>query len=257
MQLAEPFDLARSQRDRLLDEISSGRLEQLSTDDLLIWSVKNFHPRLSLSCSFGAAEGMILIDMLSRLEPGFRVFTLDTGRIPQATYDLMDRVRDRYDKEIELLFPQADDVQSMVREHGMNLFYESLEKRQLCCRVRKVEPMRRYLSTLDAWIAGLRREHGVTREDVRRVHVDEAHGGIIKINPLADWTSEDVWAYVRAHDVPVNRLHAAGYPSVGCEPCTRAIEPGEDARAGRWWWENPDTKECGIHVGEEKEGSGI
>ena len=139
----------------------------------------------------------------------------------------------------------------------MNLFYESLDKRKLCCRIRKVEPMQHYLADLDAWIAGLRRDQNVTREDARKVVVDEAHGGIIKINPLVDWKSDDVQEYVRQHAVPVNRLHAQGYPSVGCEPCTRAIQPGEDPRAGRWWWENPETKECGIHVGEEAGGSGI
>jgi phosphoadenosine phosphosulfate reductase len=248
---------ADDRRSRVLAEIESGRLEALSPQEVLTWAVENFHPRLSLSCSFGAPEGMVILDMLSRIEPGFRVFTLDTGRIPQATYDLMDRVRDRYETTIEVLFPRAADVESMVRANGMNLFYESLEKRKLCCRVRKVEPMQRYLADLDAWIAGLRRDQNVTREDARKVVVDVAHGGIIKINPLVDWKSEDVQAYVRQHAVPVNRLHAQGYPSVGCEPCTRAIQPGEDPRAGRWWWENPETKECGIHVGEETGGSGI
>ncbi len=182
---------------------------------------------------------------------------LDTGRLPQATYDLIDRVRDRYDKAIEVLFPAAGEVAAMVREHGMNLFYESVEKRQLCCRLRKVEPMDRFLKDLDAWVSGLRRGQGVTRSEVRKVEIDQAHRGIVKLNPLADWSHDDVWKYVRDNDVPVNRLHAQGYPSVGCDPCSRAIQPGDDIRAGRWWWENPETKECGIHVGEEKEGSGI
>ena len=241
----------------LLAEIESGRLERLDATGILTWGIKNFHPRLALSASFGAPEGMALLHMMHRIEPASRVFVLDTGRIPQATYDLMDRVRDRYDKRIEVLFPAAGDVEAMVREHGMNLFYESVEKRQLCCRLRKVEPMKRYFVDLDAWVSGLRREQGVTRTDVRKVEIDAAHGGIVKLNPLADWSHDDVWKYVREHDVPVNRLHAQGYPSVGCEPCSRAIQPGDDVRAGRWWWENPETKECGIHVGEEKEGSGI
>ncbi len=253
--MAESSEIDR--RSSAVAEIGSGRLEALGAEEVLTWSVKNFHPRLSLSCSFGAPEGMVILDMLSRIEPGFRVFTLDTGRIPQPTYDLMDRVRDRYGTQIEVLFPRADEVEAMVRAHGMNLFYESLERRKLCCRVRKVEPMRRHLADLDAWIAGLRREQNVTREEARKVVIDDAHGGIVKINPLVDWTSDDVQAYVREHSVPVNRLHARGYPSVGCEPCTRAIQPGEDPRAGRWWWENPETRECGIHVGEETGGSGI
>jgi thioredoxin-dependent adenylylsulfate APS reductase len=237
--------------------VEGGSLESLEAREILLWTIKNFHPRLALSCSFGAAEGMALLHMMHELEPASRVFVLDTGRLPQATYDLMDRVRERYGKRIEVVFPRAEDVESMVREKGMNLFYESVENRQLCCRVRKVEPLRRHLAELDAWVSGLRRGQGVTRGEVRKLEIDAVHGGIVKVNPLVDWSSDDVWQYVRSHGVPVNRLHAAGYPSVGCDPCSRAIQPGEDPRAGRWWWENPETKECGIHVGEESEGSGI
>lgn len=243
--------------DSILRQIEAGDLEADGPVEILTWGIKNFHPRLALSASFGAPEGMVLLHMMHRIEPRSRVFTLDTGRIPQATYDLIDRVRDRYDVAVEVLFPAPADVESMVRQHGMNLFYESVEKRQLCCRLRKVEPMKRYLVDLDAWVSGLRREQGVTRTETRKVEVDHANGGLVKLNPLADWTHDDVWNYVREHGVPVNRLHAQGYPSVGCEPCSRAIQPGDDIRAGRWWWENDDTKECGIHVGEEKEGSGI
>jgi phosphoadenosine phosphosulfate reductase len=238
-------------------QIERGELEAASAEEVLAWGIRNFHPRLALSVSFGAPEGMALLDMMHRIEPASRVFVLDTGRLPQATYDLIDRVRDRYDKAIEVLFPVAADVEAMVRAHGMNLFYESVEKRQLCCRLRKVEPMKRYLVDLDAWVSGLRREQNVTRTDTRKVEIDHVHGGIVKLNPLADWSHDDVLKYVRDHDVPINRLHAQGYPSVGCEPCSRAIQPGDDLRAGRWWWENPETKECGIHVGEETEGSGI
>jgi len=241
----------------VLQEIASGRFEKADAREILTWGIENFHPRLSLSASFGAPEGMVLLDMMHRIEPSARVFVLDTGRLPQAVYDLIDRVRDKYDKHVEVLFPVAEDVQAMVRERGMNLFYESVENRKLCCRIRKVEPMKRHLVDLDAWVSGLRRDQGVTRTDTPKVEIDRAHGGLVKLNPLADWTSDQVWQYVRAHGVPVNRLHQQGYPSVGCEPCTRAISPGEDARAGRWWWEGADTKECGIHVGEESQGSGI
>jgi phosphoadenosine phosphosulfate reductase len=197
--------------------------------------------------------------MMHRIEPGSRVFLLDTGRLPQATHDLVDRVRARYGKPIEVVFPDPAAVQRMVRQHGQNLFYESIENRKLCCAVRKVEPMRRYFAEagIEAWVAGLRREQNVTRRDAPKVEIDAAHGGLVKLNPLADWSTEQVWAYVDAHNVPVNRLHRQGYPSVGCEPCSRAIEPGEDERSGRWWWENADTRECGLHVGEEKDGSGI
>jgi len=238
-------------------DIEAGAFESWSAPEILGWLIKNFHPHLALSCSFGAPEGLVLLDMMHRIEPASRVFVLDTGRLPQATYDLMDRVRDRYDKPIEVVFPEAGAVEAMVREHGMNLFYESVAKRQLCCRVRKVEPLRRQLAGLDAWVSGLRRDQNPTRRDTRKVEIDLAHGGIVKVNPIADWDADAVWGYVREHGVPTNRLHREGYPSVGCDPCSRAIEPGESLRDGRWWWEHEDTKECGIHLGEEVGGSGI
>ena len=242
--------------DEVLQEIGSGRLESLGAQEILTWAIKNYHPRLALSCSFGNPEGLALLHMMHAIEPASRVFLLDTGRLHQATYDLIDRVRDRYDLEVEVVFPEAEAVQKMVRQHGMNLFYESLAKRQLCCRLRKVEPNRRYLAELDAYVTGLRRDQNVTRTETRKVELD-ADGRLVKINPLVDWSADDVWQYVRSHDVPVNRLHAEGFPSVGCAPCTRAVKPGEDPRSGRWWWENPETKECGLHVDEEADGSGI
>jgi len=239
--------------------LASGELERLDAEALLRWGIGQFHPRLVLSCSFGAPEGLVLLDLMHRIEPSSRVFVLDTGRLPQATHDLVDRVRDRYGKPIEVVFPDPRAVQEMVRRDGQNLFYESVEKRQLCCRIRKVEPMRRYFAEagIDAWVAGLRRDQSVTRREARKVEVDATHGGILKLNPLVDWSEEQVWHYVRDHNVPVNRLHRQGYPSVGCDPCSRAVQPGEDIRAGRWWWENADTRECGIHVEEESDGSGI
>jgi phosphoadenosine phosphosulfate reductase len=222
-------------------------LETKNAEALLAWALGEFHPRIALAASFGA-EDVVLIDMLIRLDPTARVFALDTGRLPAETYSLMDAIRERYGLAVEVYFPQAEAVEAMSREHGVNLFYTSIEKRKLCCRVRKVEPLGRALRGLDAWITGLRREQAVTRAQVRKVEVDPEHGGLIKLNPLADWTSEQVWAYIRAHDVPYNALHDRGYPSIGCAPCTRAVEPGEDPRAGRWWWESADTKECGLHV---------
>jgi phosphoadenosine phosphosulfate reductase len=237
--------------------IESGQAESLDPQQLLSWALKTFAPRIALSCSFGAPEGLVLLDMMHRIDPASRVFVLDTGRLPQATYDLIDRVRERYEKTIEVIFPDAAAVQEMVRAKGMNLFYESIENRQLCCRIRKVEPLNRYLSGLDAWVTGLRREQGVTREETPKVQLDALHGGIVKVNPIADWTHDQVLLYVRTHNVPINRLHAEGYPSVGCDPCSRAIAPGDDPRAGRWWWESPETRECGIHVDEEEKGSGI
>jgi phosphoadenosine phosphosulfate reductase len=242
---------------KALEVVSSGVAESWTAQEILGWAIKNFSPNLALSCSFGAREGLVLLDMMRRLDPAARVFSLDTGRIPQATYDLMDRVRDRYGVRVEVIFPRAEDVEAMVSEEGLNLFYESIEKRQRCCRIRKVEPLRRYLAGLDAWVSGLRREQNVTRVDTPKIEIDETHGGIVKLNPLADWSEDAVLEYVREHNVPVNRLHGEGYPTVGCAPCSRPVAPGEDLRSGRWWWENPETRECGIHVDEEDQGSGI
>jgi phosphoadenosine phosphosulfate reductase len=244
-------------RDKDFPDLGADAAEAWSAEEILTWAIGKFHPRLALSCSFGNPEGMVLLDMMHRIEPASRVYVLDTGRLHQATYDLIDRVRDRYDKPIEVVFPDAEAVQGMVRAHGMNLFYESLEKRRLCCHLRKVEPSRRFLAGLDAYVTGLRRGQNVTRSDARRLETDETFAGIWKLNPLVDWSADEVWSYVRRHDVPVNRLHAEGYPSVGCAPCTRAVKPGDDPRSGRWWWENAETRECGLHVDEEAGGSGI
>lgn len=260
--MAAPAESAaekKSIQNELLQFIRSGAGESLSPEEILTWAIKNYAPDLALSCSFGAPEGLALLDMMHRIDPASRVFVLDTGRLPQETYDLIDRVRDRYDKQVEVVFPHPQDVEAMVRERGLNLFYESVDNRQRCCRVRKVAPMNRYLaeSGLRAWVTGLRRDQNVTRADTPKLEIDEARDGLVKVNPIADWTHKDVMAYIEEHNVPTNRLHAQGYPSVGCAPCSRAIGPGDDARAGRWWWESPDTKECGIHVEEEDQGSGI
>jgi len=247
---------SKSLSNEVVDFIESGKAESLSAQEILTWGIVNFSPHLSLSCSFGAPEGLAVLDMMHRIDPALRVFMIDTGRLPQATHDLLDRVRDRYGVSVELLFPEAERIEEMVREQGTNLFYESVAMRQRCCRLRKVEPLRRHLGVHRAWVTGLRREQGVTRGGTLKVEVDHANGGLVKLNPIADWTREQVMAYVNEHEVPLNRLHSAGYPSVGCEPCSRAVAPGADPRSGRWWWERPETRECGIHV-EEEQGSGI
>jgi len=226
-------------------------LEGSTATEIVSWALERFESRLSLACSF-QAEGSVLIDLMHRVRGNdFRVFTLDTGRLNQETYDCMDAIRERYGVKIEVFFPEAGAVEKLVRENGMNLFYDSVDLRKSCCAARKVEPLNRALKDLDAWMTGLRREQAVTRADVRKIEVDKDHGGIVKINPLVDWSHEEVWAYIRKNNVPYNRLHKQGYPSIGCAPCTRAVEPGEDLRAGRWWWENPNTKECGLHLGAE------
>lgn len=227
--------------------VEHGAFESKSATEILRWALEKFHPRIALASSFGA-EDVALVDMLLKLNPKARVFTLDTGRLNQETYDVMDKIRSRYGISIEVFFPDAEAVEQMVRERGLNLFYHSIENRMLCCHIRKVEPLKRALATVDAWITGLRHEQVVTRAGVKKAEIDADHGGIVKLNPLADWTWDQVWDYIRKHDVPYNVLHDQGYPSIGCAPCTRAIKPGEDFRAGRWWWERPEQKECGLHV---------
>jgi phosphoadenosine phosphosulfate reductase len=230
---------------------SSKDFEDLTTAEIVTWALERFSPRVGLACSFQAEES-VLIDLMHRVRGAdFRLFTLDTGRLNQETYDCMDAIRERYGVQIEVFFPEVTGVEKMVRENGLNLFYNSVELRKLCCGIRKVEPLNRALKNLDAWMTGLRREQAVTRVDVRKVELDKDHGDIVKVNPLVDWSYDDVWEYIRKNNLPYNRLHKQGYPSIGCAPCTRAVKPGEDPRAGRWWWENPNTKECGLHVNAE------
>lgn len=224
----------------------AAQAEPLPAQEVIRLANERFGRRVALSSSFGA-EDMVLIDMLMRVNPKARIVTLDTGRLPQETYNVIDATRQKYGAVIEVFFPRAEAVEAMVAEHGLNLFYHSIENRKLCCGVRKTEPLRRALSGLDAWMTGLRRDQSVTRTAVQKIEWDEANA-LIKINPLVDWTLDDVWKYIRENNVPYNALHDRGYPSIGCAPCTRAIQPGEDQRAGRWWWEHPETKECGLHV---------
>jgi phosphoadenosine phosphosulfate reductase len=219
----------------------------VSAEEVLRQAVEMFYPDLKLACSF-SAEDIVVLDMLARIVEVPRVFMLDTGRLPQETYDLVDRVRTRYGIEIEVYFPDSEAVEGMMREHGANLFYKSVELRKLCCHVRKVAPLDRALADVKAWITGLRREQSPTRARIQPLETDDSHGGIMKISPLVDWAYDDVWRYIREHHLPYNGLYDRGYKSIGCAPCTRPVCPDEPERAGRWWWESPDTKECGLHV---------
>lgn len=232
---------------RRLPAIPSG-IERLGPADILRIALTALgRERLALSAAFGV-EDIVILDMLAELEPQPRVITLDTGRLPEETYRLMDRVRARYGVEIEVFAPDTAEVEAMVRDKGPNLFYESRDNRLECCDVRKVRPLQRALATVDGWITGVRRDQIATRARTPKIGLDLAHGLIWKVAPLADWTEEQVWAYIRERDLPYNELHDRGYPSIGCAPCTRAVEPGADPRSGRWWWEQPDDRECGIHV---------
>jgi phosphoadenosine phosphosulfate reductase len=228
-------------------------LQSANAEEVLTWALTAFQPRIALCTSF-AAEGVVLIDMLTRLTNRVRIVTLDTGRLMPETYAVMEAIRERYGLDIQVVFPRTEAVEAMTREEGVNLFYKSVAARHRCCAVRKVEPLQRALGGLDAWIAGLRRGQAETRTDVQKVELDGSQGGIVKVNPLADWTWAEVWSYIRAHDVPYNALHDLGYPSIGCAPCTRAVTAGEDPRAGRWWWEEDRAaKECGLHPGRRRQ----
>jgi len=199
----------------------------------------------AFACSFGA-EDMVVLDAIAKNARGIEVFTLDTGRLPEATHALLETVRDKYPIAIRTYFPDAIAVQAWVEQNGPNGFYRSIAQRQHCCHIRKVEPLKRALAGKKSWLTGLRREQSAARQTLELEAWDDANG-LLKINPLLDWTAEDVWAYIRTHNVPYNALHDRGYPSIGCAPCTRAVNPGEDSRAGRWWWES-SSKECGLHV---------
>ncbi|MBI4161463.1 MAG: phosphoadenylyl-sulfate reductase [Acidobacteria bacterium] len=223
-----------------------GELERRTAAEVLRWALDRFHPRIAFASSFGA-EDVVVIDLLARIRTDARVLTLDTGRLHEETYDVMERIRLRYGIHIETLFPDREKVERLEREKGLFSFRESIENRKECCTIRKVEPLRRALTGLEAWISGLRRDQAVTRRATRKLEIDEAFG-LFKINPLADWSLEQVWNYIGENHLPYNVLHDRGFPSIGCAPCTRAVMPGEDIRAGRWWWELPDQKECGLHA---------
>ena len=234
------------------DQVDDLNSKAMTAEEALRWASENLHPKIAKASSFGA-EDAVVMDMMLKINPEFRFFTLDTGRLPQETYDIMDVLRKKYDIKIEVLFPDAGEVEDMVREKGPNLFYESVDNRKLCCEIRKVHPMNRMLATLDGWITGLRREQTKIREDAAVFQLDHGHGGILKINPIIDWTWDQIQGHIKKYDLPYNSLLDKGYPSIGCEPCTRPIKPGEDIRAGRWWWEQGEHKECGLHIERKEE----
>jgi phosphoadenosine phosphosulfate reductase len=234
-----------------LTQLDAEQLNQRFADrspvELLKWGSDFFGDRIALCSAFGP-EGMVLLHLVSRLERPIRVFTLDTGRLPHETYELIERCEKRYLISIEAYSPDPARLHEIVKHHGINLFYKSVELRELCCEVRKVEPLMRALHGLSAWITGLRRSQSATREQIERIEIDAAHHDIVKLNPLAGWSEEQVWQYINSHELPYNALHDCGYRSIGCACCTRPTNPGEDIRAGRWWWEDNTKKECGLHT---------
>lgn len=214
--------------------------------DILKAGVENAQGKVSLACSF-SVEDVVIIDIATKAGLPIGVFALDTGRLNEETYEVADAITERYRIKIDWFYPKHEEVEKLLREKGTFSFRESLENRHECCHIRKVEPLSRALRGLGGWITGLRRAQSVTRTDLAPIEIDTLNGGMLKINPLLEWSDEELWAYAKEHGVPTNRLHRQGYPSIGCAPCTRPVQPGEHPRAGRWWWENPENKECGLH----------
>jgi phosphoadenosine phosphosulfate reductase len=237
----------------LLEELKQAQAGA-TADGLIRYFLQNFPDKVALASSM-AVEDQVLTDMICKINPAVKIFTLDTGRLPEETYDVIERTKRKYGIKIEMLFPDCGQVEKMVNEHGPNLFKSSVENRKLCCHVRKIEPLRRGLNGFEAWICGLRKEQSMTRVGLEPIEWDEQFG-LIKVSPLLNWSSEQIWKYVKGNNVPYNALHDQGYPSIGCACCSRAVKDGENIRAGRWWWEMPEHKECGLHWNKQvNEGS--
>jgi len=234
----------------MIEQISeyNKRFVNAAPTEVLTFFLNEYRGRIAFSTSL-SAEDQVIIQMLAAIDLSVFIFTLDTGRMFQEMYDLLELTIQKYKVSIKVYFPDAAAIEEMVNQKGINLFYESVENRKQCCHIRKIEPMHRAMRGMDVWISGLRRSQSVTRKAVELVEWDEANR-MIKVNPLINWSEEEVWKQIRELKIPYNPLHDKGYPSIGCMPCTRAIRPGEDIRSGRWWWELPEFKECGLHVKE-------
>jgi phosphoadenosine phosphosulfate reductase len=236
----------------LIDELEAGELsiefEGEEPQAVLEWAIERFSPSLAISTSF-QIDSVVLIDMAYEIDPEIPVFSVDTGRLPAETFELADP-----GLRLELIEPDPSEIDAMTGKHGVDLFKTSVDLRLLCCNLRKVRPLTKHLHSLDAWVTGLRRDQWASRTNIRKVEIDHDHGAIVKLNPLAEWTEDEVWDYVREREVPYHSLYDRGYRSIGCAPCTRAIAPDEPSRAGRWWWETNAPKECGIHCSVESGG---
>jgi phosphoadenosine phosphosulfate reductase len=221
------------------------QFSHLPAQEILEYFLNAYKGKIALSSSFGA-EDQVLTHMILTIDKTAKIFTLDTGRLPYETYSVMDNTNLKYGIKVDVYFPEAKEVEELYKTQGINGFYESIENRKRCCFVRKIQPLQRALKGLEVWITGLRASQSVTREQMQLVEYDEANG-VIKLNPLLAWSEQNVWDFIKENKVPYNKLHDQGYPSIGCAPCTRAVKEGEDIRSGRWWWENPEHKECGLH----------
>ncbi len=221
-------------------------LKDSSAEEIIRHFLKEYGDNFCFGTSLGA-EDQVITHIITQSGLPFDIFTLDTGRLFPETYDLIDRTNAKYRIRIKTMFPDYNEVETMVSENGINLFYKSIDLRKHCCQIRKLNPLKRALSGKIGWFTGLRRSQSVTRTDMQIVEWDE-NSSMLKVNPLINWSEKEVWDFIHLHKIPYNPLHDKGFPSIGCQPCTRAIEKGEDLRAGRWWWENPETKECGLHA---------
>ena len=229
-----------------MTEISEKLQTKIDAAIALLQEIAADYSPAVLATSYGA-EDMVLTDLICKHAPQIGIFTLDTGRLPKETYELMQTVKNHYQRDVQVYYPETAAIQSFVTHNGPNAFYDSVDMRKTCCGIRKVEPLGRALAGKKAWLTGMHRSQSVTRKELPVSEWDADHG-LQKFSPLTDWSNGEVWKYIRAFAVPYNKLHDEGYASIGCAPCTRAITPGEDIRAGRWWWENPESKECGLHV---------
>lgn len=232
-------------KEKLVQEYNL-RFKEESPLKVLEFFLAKYKGKIAFASSLGA-EDQVLTHMILSVDPTVKIFTLDTGRLFPESYDLIDRTNSRFKFKMQVYFPAAKKVEKMVAKKGINLFYESIENRKECCYIRKIEPLHRALEGFEMWITGLRRDQSITRNKNKLVEFDENNHGLIKLNPLINWTEKMVWNYIEEYHIPYNKLHDAGFPSIGCQPCTRAIAKGEDVRAGRWWWEHPEHKECGLH----------
>ncbi len=223
----------------------NSRFKTASAEEVIGFFLDKYRGKIALSSSL-SIEDQVITDMICQIDKSTKIFTLDTGRLFPETYELISQTNQAYGIHIQVYFPDYQDVERMVAENGINLFYDSVELRKQCCRVRKLEPLKRAFQGIEVWICGLRQEQSITRYGTHLVEWDDVNG-LIKLNPLYLWHENEVWDYVKSHQVPYNKLYDCGYPSIGCQPCTRAVKPGEDIRAGRWWWEAPMNKECGLH----------
>ncbi len=222
------------------------KIKGKSVAETLKYVSEEFKLKIRFASSMGV-EDQVITHFIAENQLPIEVFTLDTGRMFPETYEIIEKTQARYNIKIHIIFPDAQEVEKMVNEKGINLFYHSIDNRKLCCGIRKIKPLKRALEGMNAWITGLRREQSPTRKDMQVIEWDEGNQ-LIKVNPLLEWTEKQKWDFVNENKIPYNTLHDKGFPSIGCQPCTRAIMPGEDVRSGRWWWENPETKECGLHA---------